>query len=472
VARYGGRRAAAVLALLLVGGCTSSGSPAPGDRPTSTTPTTPQTPSRPPATASPSPAAAAWPTYHGDNQRSGYSTAAALKPPLHRAWSKRLDGAVYAQPLVVGGLLIVATEHNTVYALRPTGGRIVWRRHPSTPVPQSALPCGNIDPTGITGTPAYDRSTGSIFVVTETTGSRHTVHALDWRNGHERWHRNLDVLPNRDRRAEQERGALLVTHGRVYIPFGGRFGDCGNFVGYVVGVRTDNTGRTLDYAVPTARAAGIWAAAGPVQDKTEDDIYVASGNGAEVNGQYDGSDSVIRLSLMLRRTGLFAPSTWRQDNAQDLDLGSSSPLVDPVTMQTVIAGKQGTVYVLNALKGVGRSVASTLSGCAGYGGAAFAGQLVILPCSDGIRMLGLGGGNSSGWRWQLSGVSGSPVIAGRRVYALDTDSGQLVMAALRTGRAIARISVGRVSRFATPVPVGPRVYVGTLDGVVAVRGAA
>lgn len=412
----------------------------------------------------------AWPTYHGDNQRSGFSDALALKPPLHLAWQTQLDGAVYAQPLVVGGLLVVATENNSVYALHPRTGRVVWQRRLGRPVPQSDLPCGNIDPTGITGTPAYDQATGSIFVVTETTGSRHTLHALDWRTGHVRWHRRLDVLPNRDRRAEQQRGALLVSQGRVYIAFGGRFGDCGNYVGYVVGVPTDGTGRSLHYAVPTTREAGIWAAPGPVQDKTEGDLYVASGNGAETNGRYDGSDSVIRLSLKLKRTGFFAPSTWRQDNQQDLDLGSSSPISSAVTMQLVIAGKRGTVYVLNALKGVGKSVATTLSGCAAYGGAAGGGQVLFLPCNDGIRRLDVGGPNAR-WDWQLPGVAGSPALAGRRVYALDTDSGDLVEIKGDDGHVVARFRVGSVSRFATPVPVGPRVYVGTLNGVVAVRGS-
>jgi YVTN family beta-propeller protein len=393
-----------------------------------------------------------------------------LKPPLHRAWSKGLDGAVYAQPIVVGRLLVVATEHNTVYALRPATGHVVWQRHLGAPVPQRELPCGNIDPTGITGTPAYDRATGSIFVVTETSGSRHTLHALDWRTGNQRWQRSLDVLPNRDRRAEQQRSALLVTHGRVYVALGGRFGDCGNYVGYLVGVATDGNGESIHYAVPTAREAGIWAPPGPVQDKTEGTIYVASGNGAEVGGNYDGSDSVIALTPGLKRIGLFAPSTWREDNAQDLDLGSSSPVINPVTMQVVIAGKRGTVYVLDDLKGVGKAVAKTLPGCAAYGGAAFAGQLVVLPCADGIRRLDVAGA-ASRWDWQVPGVGGSPVIAGKRVYALNQDSGDLVEIDFDTGRVITQVNVGSVSRFATPVPVGSRVYVGTLNGVVAIGGS-
>jgi outer membrane protein assembly factor BamB len=411
--------------------------------------------------------AAAWPTYHGNDKRTGVTPAAALKAPLHRAWARTLDGSVYAQPIVVGQELIVATENNTVYALRRDNGHVIWRHHLVAPVPQSQLPCGNIDPTGITGTPAYDRASGSVFVVTETTGSRHALRALNWKNGHQRWSRSVDVLSSRDRTAEQQRGALLVVHGRVYVAFGGRAGDCGNYVGYVVGVPTTGNGNALHYAVPTAREAGIWAAAGPIAANGA--VYVASGNGAEVSGRYDGSDSVIRLSYALKRTGLFAPSTWQQDNAQDLDLGSSSPVSVGSTGEIVIAGKRGDVYLLDGLHGIGSQVA-TKSGCAAYGGAANKGSVVILPCDDGIRRLDVSG-HSMAWRWQISGVAGSPVIAGKRVYSLDTGSGELVEAGLANGNVVARVGVGSVTRFATPVPVGTKVYVGTDNGVVAVGGA-
>lgn len=410
-----------------------------------------------------------WPTYHGNNRRTGVSGAAPLTPPLRRAWSRQLDGAVYAQPIVVGRNVIVATENNTVYALRKRSGNTVWRHHLGTPVPLSALPCGNIDPLGITGSPAYDRATASVFVVTETTGAHHTLRALNVKTGHERWHRSLDVLPNRDRHAEQQRGALLVAHHRVYTAFGGLWGDCGNYVGYVTAVPTDGTGSTLHYAVPTAREAGIWAPPGPVQDETLGDIYVASGNGAETNGTYDGSDSVIQLGPKLHKKALFAPSTWREDNQADLDLGSSSPVTNAATNRIVIAGKRGTVYLLNGLHGIGSQVA-TLSGCSAYGGGATKGKRVILPCSDGIRMLTVSA-SAMHWQWQIPGVGGSPVIARHKVYALDQDSGELVEASLRTGHVVARFDVGTVSRFATPVPVGHRVYVGTVGGVVAVRGS-
>ena len=91
------------------------------------------------------------------------------------------------------------------------------------------------------------------------------------------------MLPNRNRKAEQERSAVLVEHGRVVVSFGGLAGDCDNYVGYVTSTSVTGRGRTFHYAVPTAREAGMWAPPGPVLGRNGH-VYVASGNGAELHG--------------------------------------------------------------------------------------------------------------------------------------------------------------------------------------------
>ena len=457
------RRALAPLlaAIFAVSACSSSGSsqaPTPGQ----TLPTVASTSAEPTATDP-----ADWPTYHGRNDRAGHTGAASVRPPLRRAWSRGLDGAVYAQPVVAAGLVVVATENDSVYALRPGSGRLVWRRHLAEPTPLEELPCGNIDPLGITGTPAYDARSGLVFVVTESGDAHHDLHALDVRTGGERWHRNLDVVAGRDRHAEQQRGALLVAHGRVYAAFGGLFGDCGNYVGYVTAVATSGRGDVLRYAVPTGREAGIWAAAGPVEDPATGDVLVAVGNGSQTGGHFDGSDSVLRLSPTLRLRAFFAPSTWPEDNAADLDLGSMSPVV--VGDRVVIAGKRGAVYLLAPnLRGVGGEL-DQVDGCSGFGGAATSGHAVYLPCSDGVRRVDVSG-NHLGWAWRASGVAGSPVVVGDVVFSLDLDAGRLVALDSRSGEIRGGIDVGEVTRFATPAVAGRLLLVGTTGGVVAVVG--
>ncbi|MBV8932978.1 MAG: PQQ-binding-like beta-propeller repeat protein, partial [Kutzneria sp.] len=100
-----------------------------------------------------------WPTYHRDNQRSGTATMPPVSAPS-QAWHTKLDGAVYGQPLMVGGRLLAATENDTVYALDPDTGAVQWSDNLGTPMPRADLPCGNIDPLGITSTMAYDPDSG------------------------------------------------------------------------------------------------------------------------------------------------------------------------------------------------------------------------------------------------------------------------------------------------------------------------
>lgn len=82
-----------------------------------------------------------------------------------------ISGNVYAQPLYVdagpGGrrTIIAATESNRVYALDAIDGTVIWQQQNlGMPVPLANLPCGNINPMGITGTPVIDLASRSIFL--------------------------------------------------------------------------------------------------------------------------------------------------------------------------------------------------------------------------------------------------------------------------------------------------------------------
>lgn len=413
-----------------------------------------------------------WPTYHRTGSRSGHVPAGPAGA-LHRRWSRALIGQVYGEPLVIGSTLVVATERNFVYGLDARTGVVRWRSHQlGSPQPLSGLPCGNIDPSGITGTPAYDAATGSVFVAAETVGGTHTLWALDATTGARRWHRNLDTQADRDKLAEQQRAALLVIRGRVLVAFGGLAGDCADYVGYVVSVPTDGQGASHSYAVPTSRGAGIWAPPGPVAG-FHGNAYVSVGNGASTGGAWDRSDSVTELTpARLRRVSAFAPSTWRDDNRLDLDLGSSAPVVVKAVDRMVITGKRGVVYLLRpSLGGVGSAV-RRLAGCRAFGGAAVVGKTVLLPCKGeyAIRALHVGASSLS-WGWRRSGVYSSPVVAGRRVYAADEQSGDLVVLGLGRGRVLGRYHAGPMPHFPSQVVSGPWVFVPTLDGVTAFRGS-
>ncbi len=408
-----------------------------------------------------------WPTYDHDPARSAAAVGVPALGRLRVAWRRHLDGAAYAQPLVVGGRVIVATEGGTVYALTP-GGRMIWHRHIAAPVPLSDLPCGNIDPLGITGTPVYDPASGLVFAVAETTGGTHLFAGIRLSDGKLRVRREVEP-PRGDPIATQQRPALALRGGRVYIAFGGLNGDCANYVGSVVSVATNGKGPIRSYAIPTPRRAGIWATGGVVVAGGR--LFVSAGNGASTTS-YDGSDSVTALSPRLRRIDLFAPSVWAQDNASDADLGSMTPAV--TGRYVFISGKNGTGYVLRAahLGGIGGQVAQ-LPLCAGFGTAAVSATVVYVPCADsGIRqvIIGSDGTPHAGWTAQAAGAHGSPVTGGGAVWVVDYDSGVLYALDPSSGAIRGRVTIGTAPHFAAPSLSGSQAYVGTLAGVVAVSG--
>ncbi|MGZ3626955.1 MAG: outer membrane protein assembly factor BamB family protein [Ktedonobacteraceae bacterium] len=407
-----------------------------------------------------------WTTYHANNQRTGYVQDTPDPRSLSKIWSTSLDGSVYAEPLVVGNRVIVATEGDSLYALDPTTGSVQWHTNVGTPVPLSSLPCGNIDPLGITGTPVYDPATGLVFAVAEISGPAHILVGLDVQTGQVKVRRPVDT-DGMDPRAHQQRPALALANGMVYFTYGGLDGDCSDYIGRVVASHTNGQGPLLVYTVPTPREGGIWATPGPSVDASGN-LYVSVGNGAITGGQWDHSDSVLKLSPTLHLIDAFAPTSWGQDNANDADLGSQGPVLLPSNF-IFAAGKSGNGYILNARKlgGVGGSI-DEQHVCRSFGGAATVDSTIFVPCTDGLLQITVDARGHMHQGWQASGdIVGSPVVGGHTVYsfsqgvmhALDMNSGQLV----------ASLDVGKANRFATPTISGTSLFIGTLAGITAIK---
>src|ERR1700682_3305154 len=90
------------------------------------------------------PSFADWPTFHKDAARTGYDSTAPALTSVNQQWAHTgLDQKVYAEPLVYGTMVLVATEGNTVYALDAATGNALWSKNFGIAVPSSQLPCGN-----------------------------------------------------------------------------------------------------------------------------------------------------------------------------------------------------------------------------------------------------------------------------------------------------------------------------------------
>ena len=454
------RARALLLAIVLVlTGCASA-----AKRPSS--PAAPQSPS---TTAPPAPGATNWLIYHANAQHTGLVSGLPTAGPLTLDWTARLDGAVYGQPLIIGSLVVAATENDSLYGLNRATGAVEWRTHVGTPVPLSALPCGDINPLGITGTPVYDPATKLVYAVAEQTGYQHVLYGLTL-TGKVRFSRLLPT-PDGHPRYDQQRAALAIDLGRVYVAFGGLFGDCGPYRGSVAGAPVSGSGPLISYLVPATREGAIWGTAGPVLGPGNT-LYVTVGNGAATGPPYDGTDSVLELTAGLHRAGFFAPSTWASDNANDLDLGSMSPALLSNGM-TLADGKRGTAYLLSTphLGGIGGQLAKAPV-CAAFGGPSVDGSVAYIPCEGGgMAAIEVAGGKLKVlWRGPGS-ASGSPVLGGGAVWVADWDSGTLYELSQATGRVQRRIGLGSpLPHFASPSLSGGLALIGTVHGVAAVRG--
>lgn len=387
-----------------------------------------------------------WTTYHLDNSRSG--DAGLTVTTATKGWvSPSLDGAVYAEPLAFDGMVFVATENDSVYALGAQTGSVIWRTHLGAPVPGSSLPCGDINPSGITGTPVIDPATGTIYVVAFESPAIHSLVALNASDGRVVFTRPADP-PGADPTVEQQRAALTLANGKVYWFYGGLDGDCGDYHGWVVGVNTNGSGSLLSYQVPTGREGGIWATSGAVVG-SQGDLYVATGNGASSTA-FDHGDSVIELSPSLKEVGYFAPSNWAQLNQDDTDLGSSGPAA--VGNYLFQIGKAGVGYLLDPadLSGIGGQVYSG-SVCSGaYGGLAVSGDTVFVPCTDHLTAVSVSGSSFSVAWMGPSFPAGPPVVTGNVVWTIDVSGGTLHGFDATTGASLYSFTTGQVTRFTTP----------------------
>ena len=395
--------------------------------------------------------AADWTEYHGGPERSGLGPSSPALDNPRRAWDSAVDGAVYASPLIVGGHVLVATENNTVYSLDLFSGATVWKTHLGEPVAASALPCGNITPvTGITGTPAVDTSSGRLYVVALLSGVRHVLFTLKLVDGSVIAQRAIDPAGSVPA-AQQQRGALAIGSGYVYVTFGGLFGDCGDYHGYVQAVPLAG-GPTLTYRTPVAREAGIWSPAGATISASGS-VYVVTGNG-EPTETFGYGNAVIKLSPDLRVQSFFAPTNWKELDAGDVDLGSVGATLLPSLGVVVAIGKEGVAYVLRAdqLGGIGGQRASrrVCSGALGGTARSETESMVWVPCNDGLIALSVTA-SSIAVAWRASRPSlGSPIVAAGVLWAIEPGSGTLFALNPASGAVVYSTSLGSARQFSTP----------------------
>jgi hypothetical protein len=286
------------------------------------------------------------------------------------AFDGTVVGNVYAQPLYIDGgpggkaLIIVVTESDNVYALDAIDGSMIWQVNVGAPVALLNLPCGNIDPLGITGTPVVDLASRALFFDAMTTpdnGStkKHLIFSLNVDTGttNSGWPVDVDASATFGNTpftsiTQNQRGALAILEGILYVPYGGHYGDCNTYHGWLVGVPLNNPAAVLGWATG-ATGGGAWGVGGVASDGLN--AFLATGNtfGAST---WAGGEAIIRFQagpvFSDQAADYWAPAVWPALDTTDTDLGGSGPLIVDVSGATppqlvVALGKDGNAYLLN-----------------------------------------------------------------------------------------------------------------------------
>jgi polyvinyl alcohol dehydrogenase (cytochrome) len=436
-----------------------------------------------------------WPVYHHDNAHTGADLTLNSVGGVKPGWTSAvMDDRVFASPLIYGGIVYAATLNNTVYAFNQTDGSLVWSNHLRAPE-TTGWGCGNVSPQGILGTPVVDPGTGRIFVTTlDTTDDHYRLEGLNLLTGVEEVNTDISLFIGGafDWTIEQQRGALAVANGYVYVPFGGRAGDCGNYHGWVFAVPVSGAA-IANYYVTPGSGSGFWAAGGVVVDNSTGKVFVTSGNAmppgsgcaANANGTpVFENNAVIRLSATMAHEDSFIPQDWMSSwCSNDEDLGSAGPLL--ISPNLIFqSGKWGTGFLLNPANLGGmdgqlfptpRPAAYTeIDVCLGahasatFGSFAYAAPYIYVECEgQGLVALNLNTGVPSfsacdatcaAPSWHAgSGTYGPPIVAAGAVWVAN-GSGLYAYRA-STGALIYHSAAFGFNRFVTPAEAGGQVFV-------------
>jgi polyvinyl alcohol dehydrogenase (cytochrome) len=496
---------ATVLSVGLLTACASAARraapPAPTTPPTvSTLPATTPAPTEPPTTptsrttttTTPAPATTGagseWLTYHVDNARLGVAATQPSLDPLHLAWRAPLDGmAVYGQPLVADGRVLVATEGDDIFALNAANGRVDWEVNIGDPLRNvaSEAGCGDIDPLGITSTPVIDPATNTIYAVGEvsTEGSQpvhHQLVGINLESGREILSVDADPpLAGENSVHLLQRPGLALANGRVYIGFGGNYGDCATYHGWVVGITVPSaappagpvigSAPTVSFDVtPEGTGGAVWQGGAGISVDAAGSVYVSTGN-PNSGGAAPWAESVLKLSPGLSSP----PEHWFQDVTAtgDEDLSTGDPILLP-NGDVFAVGKTDRGYLLRQSDlGEVAVIHGTVCGSDPDGGESFdsATDSIYVPCRDGgIQQVNLAA-LATGWR--AGDVNSAPILVDGELWAVSYPTGTLQEINPANGAVIQSTEVSpSVPNFASPTSARGLLLVGTTSGVAAFAG--
>jgi hypothetical protein len=346
-------------------------------------------------------------TYHNDNARTGsYPKELTLTPAnvnsttFGKLFVVTVDGKVDAQPLYLAAVaipgkgthnvLVVATEHNSLYALDADTGAQIWKvtMLKSGETTSDNRGCSQVTPEiGITSTPVIVRPSGTSGVIytvamsKDSSGNYHQrLHAIDLNTGSELYSGPKEVQAKYpgtgdnssggyvifDPAQYKERSGLLYLNGVVYTAWASHC-DFRPYTGWIMGYNATTLAQTSALNItPNGNEGAIWGSGAGLTADAQGNIFFLDANGSfdtTLNGSGfpssgDYGNGFIKLSTTNGRLAVadyFVMDNQRQENGSDTDLGSGGALLLPamkdasgkVRKLAVGAGKDSNLYVVD-----------------------------------------------------------------------------------------------------------------------------
>jgi len=310
-----------------------------------------------------------------------------------------VDGLVDAQPLYASNVavpgkethdvLIVATEHDTVYAFDADSGTILWQTSmlKAGETTSDDRGCDQVTPEiGVTSTPVIDRTrgaNGAVYVVAmskDASGNYHQrLHALDLALGTELSGSPAEVQAQYpgtgdnnngtdvifDPGQYEERAGLLLMNGIIYTAWTSHC-DIRPYTGWIIAYSASTLAQTSVLNVtPNGNEGAIWMAGTGLAADGSGNIYFCDANGDfdttlnasgfPSDGDYGNAFMKLSTSSGLGVADYFEMDNEASENGSDTDLGSGGAMVLPDlsdgaghTLHLAVgAGKDSNLYVVN-----------------------------------------------------------------------------------------------------------------------------
>jgi hypothetical protein len=343
-------------------------------------------------------------TYHNNNARTGFDSkettltlANVNSTTFGKLFTVPADGLVDAEPLylsavnisgVTHNLLIVASEHATVYAYDADTGAQIWQVTTllSGETTSDKRSCSQVEPEiGITSTPVILRpKTGNpvIYVVAMSKDSsknyHQRLHALDATTGAELHGGPVEVVGQYpgtgdnssggfvifDPAQYKERAGLLAIGNTIYLGWASHC-DFRPYTGWIMGYNATTLAQTTILNVtPNGNEGAIWNSGAGMAADSMGNIFLLDANGVfdttlntsgfPASGDYGNAFLHLTTKGGLAVADYFEMYNEATENSFDTDLGSGGALLVSQKDQTgkiwnlaVGAGKDSNLYVVD-----------------------------------------------------------------------------------------------------------------------------